>query len=209
MFHIGVDEAGRGPLFGRVYSAAVILPNEDDSDSSFDFSCIKDSKKFSNKKKIKEVSDYIKENALYWGISHVSETIIDKKNIREATFICMHQAIKELISSLDEKSHSQIRLLIDGNAFKPYLYYNGDMFIEVPHTCIIGGDAIHKSIAAASILAKVARDEYIADMCSQHPVLIEKYDLLNNKGYGTKNHRKGIHKHGKTEWHRQSFHLHS
>ena len=198
---IGVDEAGRGPLFGRVYSAAVILPSEE---SDFDLSLIKDSKKFSSSKKIKEVAKYIKDHALYWEIGYCSEKIIDKKNIREATFSSMHIAIRNILSKVDP---SNITLHIDGNGFNPLFYFHNNKFIEIPHTCIIGGDNVDKSIGAASILAKVARDEYIEEMCSIYPELIERYDLLNNKGYGTKKHREGIYKYGLSNWHRESFKL--
>ncbi len=201
MFTIGVDEAGRGPLFGRVYSAAVVLPPQD---GNFDLSLIKDSKKFSSSKKIKEVAKYIKDHALYWGIGYCSEKIIDSKNIREATFSSMHSAIRSILAKADT---SDVILHIDGNGFNPLLYFHNNQFIEIPHKCIIGGDNIDKSIGAASILAKVARDEYIEEMCSMYPELIEKYDLLNNKGYGTKKHREGIHNYGLSNWHRKSFKL--
>ena len=203
MLHIGVDEAGRGPLFGRVYSAAVILPKE--GSSNIDLSLIKDSKKFTKSNKIKEVAKYIKENALYWNVEYVDEDIVDKKNIREATFICMHKAIKNVLNELDDpfKCH----LNIDGNAFKPLIFCKNEKFIEIPYTCIVQGDAIDKSISAASILAKTARDEYIENLCDENPELEEKYDLRNNKGYGTKKHREGIAKYGRTKWHRQTFKL--
>ena len=199
---IGVDESGRGPLFGRVYCAAVILPNQN---SAFNMDIIKDSKKFSSFKKLCDVSKYIKENSLYWNIAYVSEKMIDKINIREATFQCMHQAIRGLISKLN--SMDELKLHIDGNAFNPLTIYHNNSFIELPYECIVGGDNSDKAIGAASILAKVARDEYIIDMCNTYPELNEKYGLEKNKGYGTLQHRNGIKQYGRTQWHRESFRL--
>ena len=191
----GIDEVGRGPMFGRVYTAAVILPKE-----GFDHSKMKDSKKFHSKKKIIEVSDYIKENAVAWSIQWEDEKTIDKINIRNATHSAMHKAIKNIYDSTKETV-----LLVDGNDFKPYVIMRGNSLEQVPHICIEGGDNKYSSIAAASILAKVARDAYIAELCLEHPELVEKYDLGNNKGYGTKKHMDGISQHGITEWHRRSF----
>ncbi len=196
---IGIDEAGRGPLFGRVYSAAVVLPPED----TVDLSMIKDSKKFTSKKKLKEVEKYVKENALYWGIAFEDEKIIDKINIRSATFKSMQTAAKDVIKQLsDDVDYS---LMIDGNAFKPMMIFKDGQIKQVEYECIVGGDDLHKNIAAASILAKVARDEYIEDMCEKHPELNERYDLAKNKGYGTKKHMEGLREYGRSEWHRQTF----
>ena len=196
---IGIDEAGRGPLFGRVYSAAVVLPLED----TVDLSMIKDSKKFSSKKKLKEVEEYVKENALYWSIAFEDEKTIDKINIRAATFKSMQTAAKDVIKQLsDDVDYS---LMIDGNAFKPMMIFKDGQIKQVEYECIVGGDDLHKNIAAASILAKVARDEYIEDMCEKHPELIERYDLAKNKGYGTKKHMEGLREYGRSEWHRQTF----
>jgi ribonuclease HII len=192
---IGIDEVGRGPMFGRVYTAAVILPKE-----GFDHSKMKDSKKFHSKKKINEVSDYIKENAISWSIQWEDEKTIDKINIRNATHSAMHKAIKEIYDT-----NKETVLLVDGNDFKPYIVMRGNNLEQVPHVCIEGGDNKYSSIAAASILAKVARDAYIDEMCVQNPELVEKYDLNNNKGYGTKKHMDGISEYGITEWHRRSF----
>jgi len=193
---IGIDEVGRGPMLGRVYTAAVILPK----DTSFDHSKMKDSKKFHSKKKIKEVSEYIKENAIAWDIQWENETVIDDINIRNATFSAMHKAIQNVY----DKTKTTL-LLVDGNDFKPFVVVNHNMIEQVPHVCIEGGDNKYSSIAAASILAKVARDEYIDDLCHNNPYLQERYDLQNNKGYGTKKHMDGIRQHGISEWHRKSF----
>ena len=196
---IGIDEAGRGPMFGRVYSAAVVLPPED----TVDLSMIKDSKKFSSKKKLKLAEEYVKETALYWGIAFEDEKIIDKINIRSATFKSMQTAAKDVIKQFpDDVDYS---LMVDGNAFKPMMVFKDGQIKQVEYECIIGGDDLHKNIAAASILAKVARDNYIEDMCEKHPELIERYDLAKNKGYGTKKHMDGIREFGRSEWHRQTF----
>lgn len=196
---IGVDEVGRGPMFGRVYTAAVILPKDH---SSFDHSKMKDSKKFHSKKKIKEVSDYIKENAIAWSIEWEDEKVIDEINIRNATHSAMHKAIKNIY-----QDEINTLLLVDGNDFKPFVVFNKTQSAlhQVPHISIEGGDNKYTSIAAASILAKVARDEYIYDLCNEYPYLIEKYDIEKNKGYGTKKHMEGIQIYGITEWHRKSF----
>ena len=197
IIEIGIDEVGRGPMFGRVYTAAVILPKE-----GFEHSKMKDSKKFHSKKKINEVSEYIKENAIAWSIQWEDEKVIDKINIRNATHSAMHKAIKEIYDKENDKNYV---LLVDGNDFKPYIVIKENILEQVSHVCIEGGDNKYSSIAAASILAKVARDAYIDEMCVLNPELIEKYDLGNNKGYGTKKHMDGISEHGITEWHRRSF----
>ena len=197
IIEIGIDEVGRGPMFGRVYTAAVILPKE-----GFEHSKMKDSKKFHSKKKINAVSEYIKENAIAWSIQWEDEKIIDKINIRNATHSAMHKAIKEIY---DKENGKNYVLLVDGNDFKPYIVMKENILEQVSHVCIEGGDNKYSSIAAASILAKVARDAYIDEMCVLNPELIEKYDLGNNKGYGTKKHMDGISEHGITEWHRRSF----
>jgi len=206
---IGVDEAGRGPLFGRVYTAAVILPpdasTESSSISDFDYSLMKDSKKFHSDKKIRAVSDYIKNHpAVNWSISYEEADVIDKLNIRKATLQCMRTSIETVI-----KKHggSGYMLLIDGNDFIPMGKFNKDTseMEYIPHTCIEGGDNKYACIAAASILAKVARDEYIENLCDQYPVLDELYSLRGNKGYGAKKHLDGIREHGITQWHRRSY----
>lgn len=193
---IGIDEVGRGPMLGRVYTAAVILPK----DASFDHSKMKDSKKFHSKKKIREVSDYIKANALAWNIQWENESVIDDINIRNATFSAMHKAIQNIY----DKTKSSL-LLVDGNDFKPFVVVSNNILEQVPHVSIEGGDNKYSCIAAASILAKVARDEYIDELCKEYPYLQDRYDLQNNKGYGTKKHMEGIKQYGISEWHRKSF----
>jgi ribonuclease HII len=202
IYEIGVDEVGRGPLFGRVYTAAVILPK----DGSFDCSMVKDSKKYHSKKKIEEASNYIKDHALSWYISFEDEVTVDTINILQATQLSMHNSIKGIITqeSIPIGSYS---LLIDGNYFNPYTYLNKNTgkIEAIPHTTIEGGDNKYASIAAASILAKVARDAYIAELCINNPTLIEYYSIDSNKGYGAKKHLDGIKEHGITKWHRKSF----
>lgn len=198
IIEIGVDEVGRGPMFGRVYSAAVILPK----DESFDHSLMKDSKKFYSKSKIKEVAEYIKKNSLYWSISWCSEDDIDKLNILNATFKSMHSSINKIIMKDLTKEYL---LLIDGNNFKPFTIFKDDKIKEIPNICVKGGDNKYTSIAAASILAKVERDNYIDELINDNIELNDKYDILKNKGYGTKKHIEGIKKYGISKYHRKTF----
>lgn len=219
VIEIGVDEVGRGPLFGRVYTAAVILPNDE---SLFDFWKMKDSKKFHSKNKIEEVADYIKQHALAWYVSFEDEKTIDNINILQATQQSMHSSInevkKQFIKSYNERNCNKnnenckktdypfsFHLLIDGNYFNPILSLNNGKLEQMPYTCIEGGDNKYASIAAASILAKVERDKYIDELCELHPELCEKYGINNNKGYGAKKHLDGIKEHGITIWHRRTF----
>lgn len=201
-FEIGVDEAGRGPLFGRLYVAAVVLPKDDD----FHHEWMKDSKKFHSKKKIKMVSDYIKEHALAWTIQYIEHDVIDTINIRQAVHRGMHKAIQDIFEKNDIPK-SKTFLLIDGNDFRPFTHYDevNEEIKAIPHETIKGGDNKYTHIAAASILAKVARDEYIHELCIAHPLLDERYGVDKNQGYGTKQHLEGIEKHGISQWHRQSY----
>ena len=212
VYEIGVDEVGRGPLFGRVYTAAVILPKDD----SFDCSMVKDSKKYHSKKKIEEASNYVKENALAWYISFEDEKTIDKINILQATQCSMHNSILEVKKQYnkilkqngnEEMIDYSYSLLIDGNYFKPVTYLNKitNKIETIPFTTVEGGDNKYASIAAASILAKVERDRYINELCEQNPTLSEHYGIDSNKGYGAKRHMDGIKDHGITIWHRRSF----
>ena len=194
---VGIDEAGRGPLFGRVYTAAVILPKDD----SFKYEWLKDSKKFSSKKKIEEVAKYIKENALDWNVTYNNEKNIDKINIRQSVLSSMHDSIRGVMKDKEKEYF----LLVDGNDFKPYMRYENELFIPIDHQCIEGGDNKYCSIAAASILAKTERDKYIEKLCDDNPELKEKYGIHTNKGYGTREHLMGISNHGITEWHRKTY----
>jgi ribonuclease HII len=199
ILEVGVDEVGRGPLFGRVYAAAVILPKDD----SFDHFKMKDSKKFHSKKKIQEVADYIKENAIAWSVQYEDEKTIDSINILQASQSAMHKSIAEVVVCIDPKT---VKLLVDGNYFNPFVVGGSKKRMEhLDSICIEGGDNKYSAIAAASILAKVERDQYIEDMCEEYPDLIEKYGIDSNKGYGSKKHIDGIKQHGITIWHRRSF----
>ena len=229
---IGVDEAGRGPLFGPVYSAAVILPKDD----TFDHSLMKDSKKFHSKKKLEQTYNYIIDNALSYGVGCVNETVIDQINIRQATFKAMHMAIEDCLKKyeIDYVKYYKINsddsiekntdykpltdlssniisnnylLLIDGNDFKPLTYYNyNSKEIEyLLFNTIEGGDNKYTSIAAASIIAKYERDKYIEQLVEQYPELNDNYGILSNKGYGAKRHIEGIKEHGITKWHRRTY----
>jgi ribonuclease HII len=212
VYEVGVDEVGRGPMFGRVYTAAVILPKDD----SFDCSMVKDSKKYHSKKKIEEASQYVKDHALAWYISFEDEKKVDEINILQATQLSMHTSIletrKQLNKKLKEKGQQEGKeysysLLIDGNYFNPvtYLDKSTNKIQSIPHVTVEGGDNKYASIAAASILAKVERDRYIDELCEQNPTLSEHYGIDSNKGYGAKRHMDGIKEHGITIWHRRSF----
>lgn len=202
-WEIGIDEAGRGPLFGRVYSAAVVLPKDT---NLFDHSLMKDSKKFTSKKKITEVAEYIKKNALAYYVSYEDESTIDKINILQATFKSMHNSIRNILSIKPDDVEVD-KLLVDGNNFKPYTYFKNNRVNQLNHICIEGGDNKYTSIAAASILAKVERDTYIENLCLRHPELDERYAISKNKGYGTKQHIEGIKQFGISEFHRKSYGL--
>ena len=189
MLEAGIDEAGRGPLFGRVYVAAVILPQ----DNSYNHSLMRDSKKISERKRM-IAYDYIKEHAIDYSITFVDEQRIDNINILRATQEGMHKAVSQL-SVIPE------HLIVDGNHFETYLQ-NGRL---IPYTCFEGGDDKYTPIAAASILAKVERDKYIVELCDKYENLEDYYNLRQNKGYGTVKHREGIKRHGITQWHRKTF----
>ncbi len=177
----GCDEAGRGCLAGPVVAAAVILPN------NFNNSLLDDSKKLTEKQR-EELFPVIKEEALSYGIGIVSCKEIDKINILNASFLAMHRAIDKL-SPIPEL------LLIDGNRFNPYK--------NISHQCIIKGDGKFLSIAAASIIAKVTRDNIMKELALEYP----NYGWDKNKGYPTKAHRLAILENGDCKYHRKSFKL--
>ena len=188
----GIDEAGRGCLAGRVYVAAVILPDKYDDDDQL-YLMIKDSKKLSEKKR-NILKDYIEKIAISYSVSWAEREEIDDLNILQATIKTMHKCI----SKLDVEPEN---LLIDGNYFKQYRDKNN---IIIPHQCIKGGDDKYRNIAAASILAKTYRDNYIKELVKQNPDL-DKYGWSKNKGYGTKEHMNAIKKYGITPYHRLSY----
>jgi ribonuclease HII len=202
LYEIGIDEVGRGPMFGRVYCAAVILPKE----GNFKYDLMKDSKKFNSKKKIQEVAQYIKENCIAWSIEYQDERTIDNINILQSTYQAMHNSITNILKQDTLKNYY---LLLDGNSFKPYMRINKntETIEQLPHICIEGGDNKYCSIAAASILAKVERDSYIAQLCQEYPKLSTYYVLEKNMGYGTKAHIDGIKEYGISPWHRKTYGL--
>lgn len=181
LIEAGCDEAGRGCLAGPVYAAAVILPK------NYKNKTLNDSKQLSEKKR-QELRIEIENDALAFAIGIVDNLEIDKINILNASFLAMHRAIHAL------KITPEL-LLIDGNRFKT--------FKDIPHECIVKGDGKYLSIAAASILAKTYRDEFMENAHKNYP----NYNWNKNKGYPTKIHREGIKKYGTTPLHRQSFRL--
>lgn len=192
LLEVGMDEAGRGPMFGRVYVAGVIIP----PDETFSQEFIKDSKKLGMRKRLMAF-DFVKENAIDWAVEYKDEKYIDKHNIYVANYNAMHDALNQL---LVEPEH----ILVDGNYFKPYCAPSGKF---INHTTVVKGDNEYASIAAASILAKVSRDKYVEEMCDKYPELDEYYGLRSNKGYASRQHLDGIRKHGCTKFHRKSFGL--
>ena len=202
-YEICIDEAGRGCLFGRVYVACVVLPKESEL---FDGTNIKDSKKFSSKKKLQNTAEYIKENALVWHIEFIEPDVIDKINILKSVMQGMHNCIKNTINKLNA-STDDCTAVVDGNYFTPYMVFdnNKNALTPLKSVTIEQGDAKYMGIAAASILAKTARDEYVNSMCDKIPLLDEYYGFRKNVGYGTKQHREGIIKHGITKWHRKTY----
>lgn len=177
----GCDEAGRGCLAGPVFAAAVIL-HEKKPIRGLD-----DSKKLTEKRRL-ELREEIEAKALSFGVAMLCNRDIDKYNILKASFMAMHEAIGKLGSEPE-------LLLIDGNRFIPYK--------KIQHECIIQGDGKYQSIAAASILAKTYRDEYMVRLQDEHP----QYNWSQNKGYPTTEHREAIRQHGATTYHRMSFNL--
>ena len=188
----GVDEVARGCLLGRVYTAAVIWNKENDPD--VDHPVMKDSKKIPKLKRT-QMSEYIKEYAIDYSIAYSEAELIDQKNILKTTHLTMHKALDQLNLDIDN-------ILVDGNSFELYRNKNGEI---IRHTCIVDGDTKYYPIACASILAKVAHDQYIVDLCLQYPELDQKYDLLSNMGYGTAKHIEGIKKFGLSPFHRKTF----
>ena len=192
---VGLDEAGRGCLFGPVCIGAVIWPKEDPLHTDGKIPEIKDSKKVSEKKRLL-LKDYIEEHALAWSVQFISHEEIDKTNILNATMKGMHQCIDDIRKQIEIDT-----ILVDGDKFSNYL---DEDFEYVNHECIVGGDNMYKSIAAASILAKTHRDNYIYELVKQNHIL-ERYGFKTNKGYGTKIHMDALKEYGPVEGHRRSF----
>jgi len=189
---LGIDEAGRGCLIGPVCVAAVILGDISSNPPPFE---IRDSKKI-NPKKRKILKDYIMENSIAYHVQLIDEKDIDSINILQATMKGMHLCIDEVIKEIKIDS-----ILVDGTYFN---YYLDKDFNVIDHYCFKGGDDKYLNIAAASILAKEFHDEYITQLVKENPLLVN-YDLLNNKGYGTKSHKLALKEFGPTKWHRKSF----
>jgi ribonuclease HII len=203
VYEIGVDECARGPMFGRLYVAAAILPK----DGSFHHEWMKDSKKIKSKTKMRELSDYIKQHAIAWHIQFIEASEIDEINIRQAVLKGMRESIRQVLNKTQNVSGDGVMLVIDGNDFPPYTTFDTvtETLREIPSVTVEKGDGTYSFIAAASILAKNAHDEYILDLCEQYPLLKTRYSLHENVGYGTAKHMAGIKMYGITQWHRRSF----
>ena len=181
LIEAGCDEAGRGCLAGSVYAAAVILP------SDYQNELLNDSKKLTAKKRY-ALREEIERDAIAWAVGIVTPEEIDKINILNASFLAMHRA-------LDQLKVRPEAIIVDGNRFKPYQ--------DLSSTTIVKGDGKYLSIAAASILAKTYRDDYMLSLAEEYP----QYDWKSNMGYPTKKHRKAIREHGITPYHRKSYNL--
>ena len=177
----GCDEAGRGCLAGSVYAAAVILPED------YQNELLNDSKQLTEKRRY-ELREMIERDAVAWAVGIVTPEEIDKINILNASILAMHRA-------LDQLKVRPEAIIVDGNRFKKYK--------DLPHTTIVKGDGKYLSIAAASILAKTYRDDYMNDLAREYP----QYDWRSNKGYPTKKHREAIRQFGITPYHRKSYNL--
>ena len=181
LLEAGCDEAGRGCLAGPVYAAAVILPKD------FRHPLLNDSKQLSETQR-DLLRVVIEKESLAWAVAEVSAEEIDRINILKSSFLAMHRALERLPLRPE-------MILVDGNRFVPYP--------SVPHLCVVKGDGIYASIAAASVLAKTHRDEAMSRLHEEYP----HYQWLQNKGYPTEAHREAIRQHGISPWHRRSFQL--
>ena len=188
----GCDEAGRGCLAGSVYAAAVILPPD------YQNELLNDSKQLTERRRY-ELRDIIQRDALAWAVGIVTPEEIDRINILNASILAMHRA-------LDQLKVRPEAIIVDGNRFKPYYERGkeqGARGEKIPHTTIVKGDGKYLSIAAASILAKTYRDDYMNQLAEEYP----QYDWRSNKGYPTKKHRDAIREYGITKYHRKSYNL--
>jgi ribonuclease HII len=167
---------------------------------------MKDSKKIHSMKKMRELSDYIKEHSIAWHIHYIEPEIIDKINIRQAVLQGMRECIKQVLLKVASDGKNTL-LVIDGNDFTPYTTFDQttETITAIPHITVEKGDNTYSFIAAASILAKNAHDEYILELCEEYPELKTRYNLHENVGYGTAKHLAGIKEHGITQWHRKTF----
>lgn len=192
---VGVDEVGRGTLFGNVVACAVILPEVFPDDTYLQ---IKDSKKLSFKKR-KILAAYIKENAIAYGIGIVSPAEIDKINILEASMKAMHLALYEIM----RKGVKFTNIIVDGNHFRPIIPIDDDDYV-IDYECVPKADNIYLNVAAASIVAKDFHDNEILELLEKEKDLL-KYDLNHNMGYATLKHREAIKIYGIHELHRKTF----
>ena len=181
LIEAGCDEAGRGCLAGSVYAAAVILPD------GYENPLLNDSKQLTEKRRY-ELREQIERDAVAWAVGIVTAEEIDKINILNASILAMHRA-------LDQLKVRPEAVIVDGNRFKKYQ--------DLPHTTIVKGDGKYMAIAAASILAKTYRDDYMNQLAKEYP----QYDWQKNKGYPTKAHREAIRQYGTTPYHRMSYNL--
>lgn len=185
----GCDEAGRGCLAGSVYAAAVIFPEDYQNDE------LNDSKQLTDKRR-KQLREIIQRDAEAWAVGIVTPEEIDRINILNASILAMHRA-------LDQLTVRPEAIIVDGNRFKPYCPVVDGFPVNIPHTTIVKGDGKYLSIAAASILAKTYRDDYMDELAKEYP----QYDWLSNKGYPTKKHREAIRQYGITPYHRKTFNM--
>lgn len=181
----GCDEAGRGPLAGSVFAAAVILPD------GFADARLNDSKQLSESVR-EELRELIQKEAICWAVAEATPAEIDEHNILNASILAMHRALSELTI---QPQH----IIVDGNRFRPYI--SAATGLAIPHLTIVKGDGKYMSIAAASVLAKTYRDDYMRRLAEQYP----DYGWERNMGYPTAEHRRAILQHGLTPYHRRSF----
>ena len=185
----GCDEAGRGCLAGSVYAAAVIFPEGYENEE------LNDSKQLTDRRR-KMLREIIERDAVAWAVGIVTPEEIDHINILNASILAMHRA-------LDQLKVRPEAIIVDGNRFKPYRPVVNGAPVAIPYTTIVKGDGKYLSIAAASILAKTYRDDYMDKLAEEYP----QYDWLSNKGYPTKKHREAIRQYGITPYHRKSFNM--
>lgn len=185
----GCDEAGRGCLAGSVYAAAVILPE------NYQNAELNDSKQLTDRRR-KQLREVIQRDAVAWAVGIVTPEEIDRINILNASILAMHRA-------LDQLTVRPQAIIVDGNRFKPYRPVVDGSAVNIRHTTIVKGDGKFLSIAAASILAKTYRDDYMDALAEEYP----QYDWHSNKGYPTAKHREAIRQYGTTPYHRKSFNL--
>ncbi len=185
----GCDEAGRGCLAGSVYAAAVILP------ADYENELLNDSKQLTERQRY-ELRDVVQRDALAWAVGVVTPEEIDRINILNASILAMHRA-------LDQLTLRPQAVIVDGNRFRPYRDSQAPDARPLPYATIVKGDGKYLSIAAASILAKTYRDDYMLKLAAEYP----QYDWQRNKGYPTRSHREAIRQYGASPYHRRSYNL--